>query len=244
MRQIIIVLVCLLLQLLVARILGDLMLKGNLFGYRSFSPSNTEKMDFSFNFIYALLFPSIFLLMCCMVLKYMNIEIPMLWVIVPLYYVIRDLIIIIDGKWCFVTVWRDVFCFVFGTILSYGVVNLFSLYWNRIDPVGALIDNLWIVIFAFVYAIVKSLASSVATVDTEKKNALYMGISHAKHKAKYDDVIRGVLGEEYERLAPIVYAIIVAEDYNRPKFTRAIEYFVFITTPVLEPRMFSHYELS
>lgn len=236
MRQIIIVLVCLLLQLLVARILGDLMLKGNLFGYRSFSPSNTEKMDFSFNFIYALLFPSIFLLMCCMVLKYMNIEIPMLWVIVPLYYVIRDLIIIIDGKWCFVTVWRDVFCFVFGTILSYGVVNLFSLYWNRIDPVGALIDNLWIVIFAFVYAIVKSLASSVATVDTEKKNALYMGISHAKHKAKYDDVIRGALGEEYERLAPIVYAIIVAEDYNRPKLTRAIEYFVFITTPVKKTR--------
>ena len=31
-----------------------------------------------------------------------------------------------------------------------------------------------------------------------------------------------MLGEEYERLAPIVYAIIVAEDYNRPKFTRAI----------------------
>ena len=31
-----------------------------------------------------------------------------------------------------------------------------------------------------------------------------------------------MLGEDYERLAPIVYAIIVAEDYNRPKFTRAI----------------------
>lgn len=29
-----------------------------------------------------------------------------------------------------------------------------------------------------------------------------------------------------------MYAIIVAEDYNRLKFTRAIEYFVFIVTPV------------
>lgn len=104
MKQVLIILVCLLLQLLVARVFGDLMLKGNLFGYRNFSSSSTEKMDFSFNFIYALLFPSIFLLMCCMVLKYMHIESPMLWVIVPLYYAIRDLIIIIDGKWCFVTV--------------------------------------------------------------------------------------------------------------------------------------------
>lgn len=232
MKQVLIILVCLLLQLLVARVFGDLMLKGNLFGYRNFSSSSTEKMDFSFNFIYALLFPSIFLLMCCMVLKYMHIESPMLWVIVPLYYAIRDLIIIIDGKWCFVTVWRDVFCIVFGTILSYGIVSFFKLYWNRIDPVGALIDNLWIAVFAFIYAVIKSLASSVATVDTEKKNALYMGISYAKHKDKYDDVIKKVLGEEYDRLSPIVYAIIVAEDYNRPKFTRAIEYFVFIVTPV------------
>ena len=236
MKQVLIIIVCLLLQLLVARIFGDLMLKGNLFGYRNISSSSTEKMDFSFNFIYALLFPSVFLLMCCMALKYMHIESPMLWVIVPLYYAIRDLIIIIDGKWCFVTVWRDVFCFVFGTILAYGVVSLFKLYWNRIDPLGALIDNLWIAVFAFIYAIIKSLASSVATVNTEKKNALYMGISYAKHKDKYDDVIKKVLGEEYDRLAPIVYAIIVAEDYNRPKFTRAIEYFVFIATPVKKTR--------
>ena len=76
------------------------MLKGNLFGYRNFSSSSTEKMDLSFNFIYGLLFPSVFLLMCCMVLKYMHIGSPMLWIIVPLYYTIRDLIIIIDGKWC------------------------------------------------------------------------------------------------------------------------------------------------
>ena len=236
MKQVLIIIVCLLLQLFVARVFGDLMLKGNLFGYRNFSSSSTEKMDFSFNFIYALLFPSAFLLMCCIVLKYLHIESPMLWVIVPLYYAIRDLIIIIDGKWCFITVWRDVFCFVFGTILAYGVVSLFSLYWYRIDLLGALIDNLWIAVFAFLYAIIKSLASGVATVDTEKKNALYMGISYTKHKVKYDDIITDVLGEEYDRLAPIVYAIIVAEDYNRPKFTRAIEYFVFIATPVKKTR--------
>ena len=100
MKQVLLILVCLLLQLLVARVFGDLMLKGNLFVYRNFSTSSTEKMDLSFNFIYALLFPSVFFLMCCMVLKYMHIESPMLWIIVPLYYTIRDLIIIIDGKWC------------------------------------------------------------------------------------------------------------------------------------------------
>ena len=93
--------VCLLSLLIVARVFGDLMLKGNLFGYKNFTPSSTDKLDFSFNFIYGIVFPSVFLIMCCMVLKYMHFECPMLWVIVPMYYVIRDLIIIIDGKWCF-----------------------------------------------------------------------------------------------------------------------------------------------
>ncbi len=90
------------------------------------------------------------------------------------------------------------------------------------DP-ATLGNELWLVIFGFVYAVINNLRSSPET-SIARKNA-YIKNRFWDYKAKFGQIVSSDI--KAPPLEALVYAIMIFEAFNRPRVMRAVENLAF-----------------
>lgn len=182
----------------------------------------------AFNFLFKVLSPVVYLILCVVLFQsvYLNVLVEKCYFIV-IYY------------WAFRFVWNLVFnrwkLFDWVQLLLYWVSSIGITFWiysniekvDKILPDGkGLIDQMWILIIAFLYTLFNRI--KIGEYRTIKRKDNYIRSRYSKFKDKYGNIISPCFNNElYEA---IVYAIMIYEDFNRPCLIRKIEDLRFFIT--------------
>ena len=148
------------------------------------------------------------------------------YLMVVYYWLFRILIILILGRWS-LTNWK--------TQLLYWTASIglsISLY-KIIDKVDAILpspealrDQMWILIILFLYSVFNKMVFDRE--GSQKRKGNYIKKTYSQLKSKYDKVILKKCDNQF--FVQIVYAIMIYENFNRPKIVRWVEYVHFLLT--------------
>lgn len=116
-------------------------------------------------------------------------------------------------------------------LLSYFVNSIFISKVENVFPTAEeMRTGIWFLIIIFCYSLMKEnikvdISKDKATFIEKKQE--YTVVSYARFKNLYNDVIE----TEYKELIPVVYAIMIYENYRRPAFFRKLDKFKFHLKP-------------
>ncbi|MGE6218951.1 hypothetical protein ACQKCH_03910 [Nubsella zeaxanthinifaciens] len=111
--------------------------------------------------------------------------------------------------------------------LSYVLyINIIQHKKNILPDLSTLSNELWVVILVFMYQVMNNLDFS-STKAAERREK-YISKNFKILKKKYGSLIHNLTNNEM--LDTVVYAILIYEDFNRPRIVRWIEYFTFFLT--------------
>lgn len=144
---------------------------------------------------------------------------------VTLFYCLGRLIFILIFDRIFLVNWvREFFIWSTSTGISWLIYEKFIKFKSNLLPQPENLTNeFWILLILFVYSALNKIEiNSDATV---KRKLQYLRKAYSLNKKKYHSIISSqspdVLCESF------IYAVLLYESFNRPKFIRAIERFTF-----------------
>lgn len=177
----------------------------------------------AFNFLFRILSPIVYLVICATLLQYLNCSIKYCYFIVIDYWIIRVLFINFTNR-IVLTNWKTQFLYWISSIgLALWIYKLLEDVEAILPTPRALLDQLWILIILFVYSIFNKIEHSNASTIRRKNN--YLRLKYHKFNQKYGaDIVAFFHNNVYEA---ITYSIMIYEDFNRPYIIRCLEYFVF-----------------
>lgn len=224
---------------LIMWIAGLLLLESPGFGkYNSFSIISSESCEnFSANILFNIAFPNILLILIIKGLSVTtsNIEYKGLFLITILYYVIRNLMIIIQGRSKTIAVKREVF-----TLLISGALSYFIEFNYRVDgfdlvpSLSSIRDEAWLIIIVFAAGMLYDWCYNQAYYDSDSIRKKYIISAYGHFRKKYDYIVRTELSDVYyDDYAILVYAIMIYENYNRSNIIRLCEYVVFLCYKII-----------
>lgn len=175
----------------------------------------------AFNFIFKVLGPVVYLILCILLFQSLelNILVKNCYFIVIYYWAFRFIWNIIANRWKLFN-WSQQFLYWFSSIgISYWIYSSVKDI-NSILPKGDdLIGEMWILIIAFLYAVINKV--NFGEYKSLKRKDNYLQSRYEKFKAKYNGIIQSAFNNSfYEALT---YAIMIYEDFNRPYLIRIIE---------------------
>lgn len=175
----------------------------------------------AFNFIFKVLGPVVYLILCILLFQSLelNILVKNCYFIVIYYWAFRFIWNIITNRWKLFN-WSQQFLYWFSSIgISYWIYSSVKDI-NSILPKGDdLIGEMWILIIAFLYAVINKV--NFGEYKSLKRKDNYLQSRYEKFKAKYNGIIQSAFNNSfYEALT---YAIMIYEDFNRPYLIRKIE---------------------
>ena len=178
----------------------------------------------AFNFTFRVLTPVVAIIITSVILyKFKLDDYTKNIYLISVYYVsFRVLFNILIGR-VFLVNWKKQFVYAFCIVgLSYFMYKNFIIKKENLLPDFSNIANeLWIIIFIFLYTLINKIPSS--DINSEKRKHDYIKSMYQEIQKKYSNII-DPLTEENIRLKQIIYAIIIHENFNRPKAYRIIEY--------------------
>lgn len=195
-------------------------------GYTKLSLYPQTDKYLGFNFILKVVGPIIYLIVIASVfyrlgLDYLIIDI---YLISVYYVIIRIVMIIITDKTKFVSWFRYIFfqsLVIVGSYLVYE--NLIVKKANITPDFSSIANELWIIIAVFLYHIINSIEFSNANSIKKKENYI---------REKYENFNK-IFGHKIKtkllnhKLEALFFAIMIYEDFNRPKIVRMCEYLSF-----------------
>lgn len=141
------------------------------------------------------------------------------YVIIVYYWVYRGLYFILRGALRLAN-WPIFFLY---TIVSVGIAIWIYSFSESVDSIlpgkDALRDQIWILIAIFVYQVVNGL--QINRTGTENRKHRYALRKYHEFTKKFSDVVDANC--EYVVDADLLYAIMIVENYNRPKLVRIVE---------------------
>lgn len=178
----------------------------------------------AFNFSFRVLTPVVFIIILSAILYHFNLD----KYVVNIYYVsifyvsFRALFNISIGR-AFLVNWKKQFLYGFFIVaLSYLVYQKIIVTKQNLLPDFANIANeLWIIILVFLYTLINNFPASNSGAEARKFE--YVKSMFGFIEKKYSKIINPVVNGNV-RLKQIIYAIIIHENFNRPKVYRLIEY--------------------
>ena len=215
----------------------------NIFAYGKFTFSSSENHDFSGNFFLKIVNPSIFLALVAVLGQWLECEaiISSFWLLVPCYWLWRLAFIIFRNLFVFLNLKYE------GIACAISIILSESIFFAIIKPLLAQNESLWIsstelrdgVWFAIItyiavtaWNIMKKSFSEQVLYPDEKKEALIWK-RYGLFEKRYGKYVNTELLKKYEskanknellKITCVLYAIMIYEDYNRPKLIRALEY--------------------
>ena len=148
------------------------------------------------------------------------------YLIVVYYWIIRVCAVILNGRGA-LTNWATQFFYWVSSIgLSIYVYKLIDKVDKILPDPESLRDEMWILIILFLYSTFNKV--TLGRTGTLKRKEKYLKKTYTRLKNKYDKTISNECDNYF--FTQVIYAIMINENFNRPKIARWIEYICFWIT--------------
>jgi hypothetical protein len=184
------------------------------------------------NFLIRVLTPIIYLLISSTLLYALKLDrFVNDYYLVSVYYVVFRLLFNIATQRRLLLNWvKQIIYWVSIVTLSFLVYDKIIRYKKNLLPdFASMANELWIIIIVFIFQLLNSI--ELPTEGTEKRTNAYLNEKFNLFKKKYHPIIKH--NTKNEALEIIAYAILIYEDFNRPKIARWVEYISFYFTKKL-----------
>lgn len=174
------------------------------------------------NFLIRVLTPIVYIIIVSTVLYHFGLD-KYVWNIflVNIYYVVfRLLFNLITNRGLLINWYRQFLYWSAIIVISYfAYEKLIKVKANIIPDFSTVANELWIIILIFVFQVTNNIRLSQDGTFKRKQNYLKSRLTY--FKTLYGKLIKEAT--QNEALEAIVYAILIYEDFNRPKVSRVIE---------------------
>lgn len=183
----------------------------------------------AFNFLFRVLSPVVYLIIISAVLYKLDLDFLVSNIfLVTIYYIgFRLLFNIMTSRARLLNWRRQLIHAVSMSIISWLAYDSIIRNKRNILPDLSTISNeLWIIILLFLFQVLNNLTFS--SDDTERRKENYLRARYGKFQKKYGELIKGII--KNRRLEALAFAIMIYEDFNRPKAARLVENLKFRIT--------------
>jgi hypothetical protein len=191
-------------------------------GYLQISIFLKDEDSPAFNVIFRILSPIVFMLIVATILYKLGLDNLVKNIFfVPIYYLVfRLLFNLITNRALLMNWLRQFFYWISIISLSYySYINIIVKKTNLFPDFSTWSNELWIIILIYMYTVFNQMKFSQKRTISRKNSYLRNRYTHF-HK-KYGTEIDATV--ENEKLKTIIYAIMIYEDFNRPKIVRTVE---------------------
>ena len=198
-------------------------------GYMQMSIVVEEESHPAFNFLFKAIAPVIIMILFVALVQAVHFDSFTVhcYLIVVYYWIIRVCVVILYGRGS-LTNWVVQF---FYWITSIGLsIYLYNKLIDQVDKIlpdpESLRDEMWILIILFLYSSFDKV--TFGRTGTLKRKEKYLNKTYTRLKNKYDKTISNECNNYF--FTQVIYAIMINENFNRPKIARWIEYICFWIT--------------
>ena len=182
------------------------------------------------NILISVIFPIIYTTICAGILYKLNYDsfVEHIYIVNILYFFIRWIMISVIFEWRILNDWKsEIVEFIVCNILN---IILYYFFIIRTRDIFVSIDELkkaiWIGIITFIFVVIRDYIYDnikINSMNSEGRKRKYILEKYNKFESKYGYII----DTEDQILKKIVYAIMIYENYNRPRIIRKMEYIKF-----------------
>ena len=197
-------------------------------GYMQISIDMEEESSPAFNFMFKAIAPVIIMILFVALAQAMHFDsyIVHCYLIVVYYWLIRICVVMLYGR-CSLTIWAvQIFYWISSIGLSIYVYKLIDEVDKILPNPASLRDEIWILIILFLYSTFNKV--TFGRTGTLKRKEKYLNKTYTHLKSKYDKTISEECSNYF--FIQVVYAIMIYENFNRPKIVRWIENIHFLIT--------------
>jgi hypothetical protein len=181
------------------------------------------------NFLIRVLTPIVYIIIVSTTLYYFRLD-KFVWNIylVNVYYILFRLSFnLITNRGLLLNWYRQFLYWIAIVVISFFTYeNLIKVKANILPDFTTISNELWIIILIFIFQVANNLRFSQEATKRRKDN--YLKSRYNYFKKFYGQIIKDLTRNEI--LESIVYAVIIYEDFNRPKIARSIENLKFRMT--------------
>lgn len=191
-------------------------------GYMGISMFMQKEDAPALNFLIRVLTPLIYLIIISAILYYYNLDkfVQNIYLVNVYYILFRLIFNILTNRTLLINWKRQVIYWGFICIGSYFLYEkVIKVKENILPDFTTIANELWIIILLFLFQLLNKLEFSNLT--SQKRKSKYIHSRYYYYKNKYGTYIKKSTNNE--ALEKIAYAIIIYEDFNRPKIVRIIE---------------------
>jgi hypothetical protein len=174
------------------------------------------------NFLIRVLTPIVYLIIISSILYSLNLNKYVINIyLVNIYYIVFRLFFnLITSRGKLLDWYRQTLYWSVITILSYFVYDkIISVKENILPDFTTIANELWIIIIIFIFQLTNNIKFSQNGTIKRKEN--YIKSRYLHFNRLYGDLIKDIT--KNEALEALTYAILIYEDFNRPKVIRIIE---------------------
>lgn len=197
-------------------------------GYLQMSIVVEEESFPAFNFLFKAIAPVILMILFVAIAQAVDFEsfTSHCYLIVVYYWLIRICVVILFGRRTLTNWATQLFYWIISIGLSIYVYKLIDKVDKILPDPTSLRDEMWILIILFIYSTINKM--TFGRTSTIKRKEKYLNKTHKNLKYKYDKTILKECENYF--FIQVVYAIMIYENFNRPKIVRWIEYICFRIT--------------
>lgn len=191
-------------------------------GYIQLSTSIAEDSSPAFNFLFKVIAPPVYLVLYATICQtsnanWLNVN---CYLLVIYYWAFRGLFILATGK-CRLTNWITFGLYALFSIgISYGIYKVLNDVDKILPDPKDLLNQLWLLIIIFLYNILNKM--EFGRDRTIRRKESYLSRQFMVFNTKYGSLVHSKCQNEF--LEAIVFAIMIYENFNRPRVVRWIEY--------------------
>lgn len=195
-------------------------------GYMSLSAFYRADDAPAFNLLFRLLAPVIFVVLTSSVLYSFNLDefVKDIWLVTLFCCALRITYILIFELSDLVNWKKEIFTWVTTTLLTWVVYSYFIENKSNLLPESSELKNqFWIIIILYIYSIMNSLEFNNSRSKLRKLK--YLQKNYAFFKNKFGSIISNNSPDVL--CQSLIYAVLINENFNRPKIVRGLEHLVF-----------------
>lgn len=197
-------------------------------GYMQISVSMEEDSSPAFNFIFRVISPIVFFIFFIVVVQNLGFKeyTKNAYMIVIFYWAFRT---VIRGLWGRMALTNKVgyfTCAIICICITYWLYFTVSKVDNILPDPKSLLNEMWILVILFIYNVINRMQPSNNNALNRKEH--YIKKKYLEYKKEYNSIIKKRCHNQFYEA--ITYAIMIYENFNRPKFVRLIERIYFHIT--------------
>lgn len=194
-------------------------------GYLQMSIVVEEESYPAFNFLFKAIAPVILMILFVALAQAVHFEsfTSHCYLIVVYYWLFRIIVVILYGRGSLTNWATQIFYWISSIGLSIYVYKLIDKVDKILPDPESLRDEMWILIILFLYSAFNNI--TFGRNGSLKRKEKYLNKTYTRLKTKYDKTISKECDNYF--FTQVIYAIMINENFNRPKIVRWIEYMRF-----------------